>query len=82
MVQVIAWRGFACNPLIFLSNGWHFWTETWSDLIGPFHSCIEAAANLLEYCENLNQEGGTTRLTIRSKFEHKLNTQPNEGEKS
>ena len=49
----IQWKGFAHTPIKFYNNGWFFWDETWSNAYGPFHSHIEAAAQLLDYRRRL-----------------------------
>lgn len=52
---MIKWKGFAYCPLAFCyDRGWYFWNEIWNDIIGPFHSHIEAASQLLQYYEELN----------------------------
>ncbi len=35
-------------------EGWFFWDETWTDMIGPYSSETEASARLEEYLEHIN----------------------------
>jgi hypothetical protein len=53
---MIRWNNFSHKPIKFLKNGWYFSDETWSEWIGPFHSYIEAAAQLKDYCNTFLSE--------------------------
>lgn len=67
---MINWKDFYQCPIIFISwekveqcpcsiyggAGWYFYDETWAYLYGPYHSHIEAAAQLFQYCETLEKE--------------------------
>ena len=37
-------------------DGWYFWNETWSDLIGPFEFKSSAVLHFMKYCDILNKE--------------------------
>jgi len=37
-------------------DGWYFWNETWSDLIGPFEFKSVAILKFFEYCDMLSKE--------------------------
>jgi len=37
-------------------DGWYFWNETWSDLIGPFEFKTIAILEFYKYCGDLNKE--------------------------
>lgn len=56
---MIQWKGFMLIPVNFFHDGWYFWDETYTNPIGPYHSHIEASAQLLDYCNYLNEEGIT-----------------------
>jgi len=47
-------RSHKYHPLYKKNGYWHFWNETWSDLIGPYETQDEARIAFKKYCKELN----------------------------
>ena len=52
---MIKWKKFGYQPITLRSDGWYFFDETWSNLCGPYPNHIEAAAEVLQYAEELEK---------------------------
>ena len=37
-----------------LAVGWHFYDETWTNLLGPYETEVDATLALADYCEALD----------------------------
>jgi hypothetical protein len=44
-------RRHSGDPVGYNVKGWYFFNEDWADVYGPYHSRIEADAQLKDYCE-------------------------------
>ena len=65
MKEMKTLKGFAHYPVESMSvNGeleWYFWSETWSESVGPWESEEEALFQLGLYCAKLNAELDNSR---------------------